>query len=566
MQNNEAQADLPLNYSCDSEKPLLGLDSLERWRELEEKRRNALFRGDNSELSKLHTDFNTSIESSLDAFLYERGLTLHFSNYDEIRKLYRNASIDKISDTEWYTSPSSRGEIFYNRGANVPTRNLFAQQVIDMQANDTHQDTQEEALAMNERFDNLKTELPEAREKLAKFAAKRQGRLFGDGGEAYTEAKQEYDAKVLELGKIQFSDSRQMFEQMSDEEKTHFSVNVTKYIVDEQQKLREVTNKNLKGTKVGKFVEWMQSGSKKQRVVKGLAIGAAGAVVGAGASFIIAGAGLAAGAGAIAVGTTRLGSFARGYATRDKRGMGDLQDQHKNELQDHLKNENHNLFDTTHQRTETWYEIDSREQQKRRRHAVGKALAIMGVGAVVGEGVHLLAEHVDFHNLFHHNPNHTPSAQDLQNTVDKGTGPRTGSINIPGAKPNTDIPLPSHSPSGPGVDSIGTGKDISGYVPADSTGHSALDYFSGHNGTAEFSTGGAHNFEHWMNGSKGTGYTVKPGDTVWGLSQKYLESHGVKHPTVFQTDAVKDQMLKTFQSKGYVDHRGWLTAGAKVKF
>lgn len=61
------------------------------------------------------------------------------------------------------------------------------------------------------------------------------------------------------------------------------------------------------------------------------------------------------------------------------------------------------------------------------------------------------------------------------------------------------------------------------------------------------------------------GYTVKPGDTVWDLSESFLQDQGIKNPTIYEIDATKDAMLKELRATNSVDSRGWLSVGDKIR-
>lgn len=79
-------------------------------------------------------------------------------------------------------------------------------------------------------------------------------------------------------------------------------------------------------------------------------------------------------------------------------------------------------------------------------------------------------------------------------------------------------------------------------------------------GATEFSGAGLDHFNQWANG-----HTVQPGESVWKLSQDYLQANGVRNPSVYQIDAVKDKVLAEFSTKGLVDAKGWLTAGQQLR-
>ena len=70
------------------------------------------------------------------------------------------------------------------------------------------------------------------------------------------------------------------------------------------------------------------------------------------------------------------------------------------------------------------------------------------------------------------------------------------------------------------------------------------EMFNGHDGSSEFTPAGQKDFNKWI--SRNGGYEVRPGDSVWKLSEQYLHSQGVDHPTTY-------------------DSNGWLTAGDTIK-
>ena len=88
-----------------------------------------------------------------------------------------------------------------------------------------------------------------------------------------------------------------------------------------------------------------------------------------------------------------------------------------------------------------------------------------------------------------------------------------------------------------------------------------LELLTGTGGSTEFTQGGLNNAHEWLQN-----YQVKSGDTVWDLSSKYLQAHGIAKPDVYQIDAVKDSLLADFTKRGIVDGNGWLKAGQTLKF
>lgn len=54
-------------------------------------------------------DFANQIETRLDAFLASKGINPADAGYDELRAMYRDAGVDKLTENEWGNSPASRG-------------------------------------------------------------------------------------------------------------------------------------------------------------------------------------------------------------------------------------------------------------------------------------------------------------------------------------------------------------------------------------------------------------------------------------------------------------------------
>lgn len=84
--------------------------------------------------------------------------------------------------------------------------------------------------------------------------------------------------------------------------------------------------------------------------------------------------------------------------------------------------------------------------------------------------------------------------------------------------------------------------------------------FDGRLGGRELTPAGRDAFADQFNG-----YEVKSGDTVWGLSEKFLQDQGVENPTVYEIDATKDAMLRELRATDSVDSRGWLSVGDKIR-
>ncbi|HET8884088.1 MAG TPA: hypothetical protein VFM68_01310 [Candidatus Saccharimonadales bacterium] len=225
------------------------------------------------------------------------------------------------------------------------------------------------------------------RDQLAEASAKRQGHVFGKG-QKYEQLQAEYNTQLIALGKMKLSDVN------NDTELTDSLKNVAaiSYIFDEQAKLREQTKENLKNTKVGKFISWFNTGTKKQRFAKGVLLGGAGVVAGVTAGAVVgvaAGAGLTGAAAATAVSGTR---FARYFAKKDNqqgRGMEQLDPDmfasHKLEaIQQLEKDQEGGKLETAASYATSIFERDTKEQQEKRRKSVRAGVAGVAIGAVLG--------------------------------------------------------------------------------------------------------------------------------------------------------------------------------------
>jgi hypothetical protein len=83
--------------------------------------------------------------------------------------------------------------------------------------------------------------------------------------------------------------------------------------------------------------------------------------------------------------------------------------------------------------------------------------------------------------------------------------------------------------------------EVTTFEPKAPTGNESAILFSGEGGSTRLSVTNANLLKDFLDT-----YKVKDGDNqgVWGISEKYLQTQGVKNPTVFETDAVKDYILQ----------------------
>lgn len=235
---------------------------------------------------------------------------------------------------------------------------------------------------------NERQKLIKLRNAMAEVAAKRQGRLFSLKNNKYTDLETEYDQQLALLGKLKCADL------LNDDTKTDSekNVGVIAFIFDEQQRLRKATTEQLKNTRVSKMIEWVNSGTPTQRILKGAALGAGGVLVGAGVGAIagVAGAGFAAAAAVTATSAMRFGRY---YAKEENKrggGMDVVLGQEQSEkvkldamhaLEQHSSNDK---FATASKQFKELFDADTKKEQKKRRESARHALGGVALGMVIG--------------------------------------------------------------------------------------------------------------------------------------------------------------------------------------
>lgn len=113
----------------EAERALLNINGLDSWRETQ-KSILAELRSKATDISDAYVkEFDAGIESSLDEYLQNHDITRGSSKYASIRRLYRDASIDRINDEHWYTSPAARQESANNTKSG---REDFAERIKEM--------------------------------------------------------------------------------------------------------------------------------------------------------------------------------------------------------------------------------------------------------------------------------------------------------------------------------------------------------------------------------------------------------------------------------------------------
>jgi hypothetical protein len=363
------------------ERNVLGLTKVNEWRVRQHSILNGLRAHSPSVIDTQYvTDFKNSIESTLDDFLHEQGIDTSAANYDEIRTLFREASIDRINDDEWGNSPSSRG---VDPNDHKSQSDIFAERIAARLGNSANapEPTQELTAEQKKEFEALEAKLEALRESWAKESAKRQGRMFSFDNEYRDNLYREYQAAATALA----AKHMEVHNDWSDEDKKLIA---TALVFDEQEKLRNLTTEKLKGTKISKIVTWMNKGSKFTRIAKGVGIGLVAGVAG---SFM---AGLA-GTAAVAGGAVALTRFARGFALgdKDRRGMKSFdQVVDINELDGKSWKDQQAYAEGT-------FEEGTRHEQKKRTKAGVYGVGAIAVGAAMGGAIHWGAESLSGRNL-----------------------------------------------------------------------------------------------------------------------------------------------------------------------
>jgi hypothetical protein len=257
----------------------------------------------------------------------------------------------------------------------------------------------EEALAENARYernavhgealiDNARYDVDGARNAWSTVSAKRQGRAFGKASK-HDEVRDDYHAKVQSLGILELKDQIN-----PEDDETTKNAQIIAYLFEEQRRLRELTTEKLQGTKVGKFVKFMNKGKLGTRLMKGFGVGL---VVGAGGTVLLGAAGAAAGA-AVAIGASR---FVKGYASNDRhRGMQTAEESFMNENGESVvemePTEGYTVkekFASAAKMYNEDFEADTKQEQVKRQKALAWGVGSVAVGAGVGYALVSAADH-----------------------------------------------------------------------------------------------------------------------------------------------------------------------------
>ncbi len=387
-----------------------------------------------------------AVNATVVDYLRTNGVDEKNPQYQQLKDGLINLSVLGVPDFDWAATLDKDDTTKTGYSGRDKARALFEQVSGESYyaVHENNQDLDQEVL------DDWRNELNELRETLATLSAKRQGRVMGDGGQKYAEAKKAYDDQMIALAKLE-NESVINSTELSDNDK---KVKVTEYLFDEQAKLRESTIEKLKGTKVGKFVEWMNRGKIATRVAKGLLVGFGAGLVGAGVGALAGIAGVAALGSGVAAAGVATARFARGFAGKDaraNRGIAALdQDVHK---PDYNASSSTDYIDTAHQHFDNLFEQDTKLEQKKRRSSVKWGIGAIAMGAVLAEAGQLAIDTHWFDGLMnHHDPltghiNNHSNIEQTHSSVVNGRAP-----DLPPAGTSADNPgyIPQPNLPGPG--------------------------------------------------------------------------------------------------------------------
>lgn len=367
-----------------------------------------------------------SVEDGVSAYLNDHGMDVKNPDYKKYKNGILELSILNVDNINWNMGvdldangqPVQSGyersiELYENLTGKTYTH------IAETTSPTLEDEVQDESPETDPLIEAQKAELKQLRTKVAELSAKRQGRLWGHGGEEYEEALRAYNGKVVLLGKLVNEDV--IADQTLDV--TQKNKIIIDYLVEEQGVLREESLKNVEGTKlhgfIKKFAKMMDADTNKGRIAKSVALGAglagvglaAGAAVGAVAaaagvgvlvaSTAVAATGLATGVGAKGV------KLAQVFAMREaKVGRGlqqltekDIKSIEKPDLNESIFNINDAKPPTgveeIQARLDQMFEDDITQEQDKRRKSVKIAMGTVALSAVVGGAVGSLLTNAD---------------------------------------------------------------------------------------------------------------------------------------------------------------------------
>lgn len=299
---------------------------------------------------------------------------------------------DQQADT---TEQAPRGEVI-----GIPSGTPTREQV-------TAERDQEQAETRQQRIDELTQELKDRREQLVAIASMRAGRAGTRRGGAvrsfYDAQLANHNKTVVELTKLEHPEL-ELTGKETEQEAQQKAQAATLHYFEHLKELREATTTEIKGTKIGRIVEFMNRGGRFRKFVKyaafGAIAGAAGAVVAASAPV---GAAVAFGVGLTARAVR--GTMRGEASTRDvgadynkrhgflwRQAPEDKDTQDKKIFAAALKNAKDmklSLTEAGAAAMATIFDRDIGDQQRNRRRSIRRGLFYAALGGVVGGATRL---------------------------------------------------------------------------------------------------------------------------------------------------------------------------------
>ena len=457
----------------DAERNLYSIDALKEWRDHQTATRvsfimDGLVAG--KDVDTLAQEFTANSDNMLKSYMEEQGLLSDGDsspNYDEVIGLFEDASIEKISESNWYISTVDQ-----RREAVSSPRDVFAARIAKrLGAENQENDPDEERTP-----EIIEKELDEARINWARMQAKRQGRFWNRRIDGYKETREQYEKLQREYGVATLEPT---FD--DDTEESDKNIKVLEYIFAEQNKLRVATKEAIDNTKISKFVEkfggWLNEGDNKwKKFGKSVGFGLGTSLVGAGAGFLFGtigtGAAVVGGATVAAKMTMR---FAKSFAKSDNaknRGVELLDNDTQNQWRQSVDMKADDFMGEAILLSRSEADKSTKKEERKRRETVAIAVGGLALGATMGAVVSDLAAD---HFIGGHSPSSSPTAEEAPSD-----GPSGGAEDPSGGGDGDPNPDPDVGDTGPEVDESD---------PLD-TPEEIAESFSSDAGTIEYGEGG----------------------------------------------------------------------------
>lgn len=513
------------------------------------------------------TDFAAFREKEVDALLNENGI---FDSEDDERQhtdfefakvIYREAIF--MNEDEWLTKPEGSELQRRNLALNA-VRDHFRHASLESAGSEgsgsaevqndgagNQESPERTELTGEEKLELGETLLPEIQEKFAALVAERSKRMIESAN-----SRKDIDAAKEELSDMLGGLATLLMDELEAEGVSWNDIpgEIDKFIADqtdtvlekmEAHRMEEYNNaRPIMKKFYDKWAQWGEQGTKG-KLKKAAAFALPGAALGAALVPLAGVVGFGAVTGALAVtGARSVGRRLAGAHLDRRADAKKVAEAQREEIRGDIEaaeNAAHtDILAIIDERSEAY------RKQNLRRTAGGLAIAL-SVGLLTAKGADILADNVDNWSF--------------------------GKLGEP-SKPDVNVPEPDITEpdlDGDGTpdafdrdrdgDGVNDGRDFAPNDPnvseAPKTTRDQL--FDGRLGTRELTPEGREAFAEQLNG-----YKVKPGDSVWSLSESFLAEQGVENPTVYEIDATKDILLKELRASGDADTQGWLTVGDKI--